>query len=172
LWRILGGDKSREGMRFSTFSPTFDRPVASGWWGALLRRVDLQQLAEAKLSDAILLANFERWSNAYYLAGYSVELALKACVARQIAAETIPDKSVIQNIYSHEFVKLVGVAGLKGELNRRLNGNTQFAANWALALEWGPDRRYQSSSAMEAQYLLASVSDTKSGVLEWIRQYW
>ena len=47
------------------------------------KRVDLQALAQAKLDDAKLLFDNGRFSNAYYLAGYAVELGLKACIARQ-----------------------------------------------------------------------------------------
>jgi hypothetical protein len=132
----------------------------------------LQQLAEAKLTDAGLLAKHQRWSNAYYLAGYCVELALKACIARQVLAETIPDKSLIQGVYSHEFIKLVSIAGLKDELAGQIRADARFASNWGLVLEWSPDRRYQSSTAMQAENLIASVGATQTGVLEWIRQYW
>lgn len=34
---------------------------------------DLQALAEMRLQDAIILLEHERWSAAYYLAGYAVE---------------------------------------------------------------------------------------------------
>lgn len=60
-----------------------------------LKRSDLQSLAESKLRDAKILFEHERYSSAYYLAGYAVEIGIKACFARQITAETIPDKQAI-----------------------------------------------------------------------------
>ncbi len=48
-------------------------------------------LAAAKCEDATLLLAHARFSSAYYLAGYALELALKACIAKQFAAEVIPD---------------------------------------------------------------------------------
>ena len=76
-------------------------------------RTDLQARAQAKLDDALLLLLNNRFSNAYYLAGYAIEMALKACVAAQIVAETIPDKELLNKILNHDFKVLVGLAGLK-----------------------------------------------------------
>ena len=47
-----------------------------------LKRRDLRELALLRLKEAqVLLAN-GCWSGAYYLAGYAVECALKACIAK------------------------------------------------------------------------------------------
>lgn len=64
--------------------------------GLGLKRADLRANAQAKLDDAIFLLQHKRFSNAYYLAGYAVEIGLKACIAAQIAAETIPDKALLK----------------------------------------------------------------------------
>jgi HEPN domain-containing protein len=64
--------------------------------GLALKRLDLQHLSEAKLADAELLFANGRHSNAYYLAGYAVEIGLKACISRQILADTLPDKTSLQ----------------------------------------------------------------------------
>jgi hypothetical protein len=60
-----------------------------------LKRTDLQALARAKFNDAELLFQHGRFSNAYYLAGYTIEIGLKACIAAQVSAETIPDKAFL-----------------------------------------------------------------------------
>lgn len=72
-------------------------------------RVDPRANAQAKLDDAQLLLKHQRYSNAYYLAGYAIELGLKACIAKSVTAETIPDKSFINGIYKHQFAGLVGL---------------------------------------------------------------
>ncbi|WP_370194492.1 MULTISPECIES: hypothetical protein [Aurantimonas] len=137
-----------------------------------MRRTDLHGLARARCDDAALLLENRRWSSAYYLAGYSIELGLKACIAKQISKDTIPDKSIIRDIYSHEFMKLVSLAGLRKELSGAQNSDSDFAANWAIVSEWSPDTRYRVISAAEAQYIVAAISDTEHGVLKWIKQYW
>jgi hypothetical protein len=86
---------------------------------APLPRSTLQGLAIAKIEDARLLFENARYSNAYYLFGYGIELALKACIARQIIAETIPDKTILNRFLTHKFVDLVALAGLATLLQER-----------------------------------------------------
>ena len=52
-----------------------------------LKRTDMQSIVQAKVDDAHLLFQNGRFSNSYYLAGYAIEIALKACIAAQISAE-------------------------------------------------------------------------------------
>lgn len=56
-----------------------------------LARSDLQRLAETRLREARTLFEAGHYAGAYYLAGYVVELSLKACIAKQFKAEVIPD---------------------------------------------------------------------------------
>jgi HEPN domain-containing protein len=137
-----------------------------------MKRVDLQKIAQAKLDDATLLLQHGRHSNAYYLAGYAVEIGLKACIAAQVSAETIPDKSFINRILKHEFPVLLGLAGLARPLQERQDKDPLFAANWAIVSEWVPDTRYEVKDAMTAQLMLTAISDEQAGVLQWIKAYW
>jgi hypothetical protein len=113
-----------------------------------------------------------RYSNAYYLAGYAVEIGLKACIAAQISAKTIPDKAFIKNIFNHEFRTLVGLAGLAGALKDEQDKDQTFGTNWALASQWEPDARYEAIDPMSAQLLVEAIADPHSGVLKWIKTYW
>ena len=72
-----------------------------------MTRADLQKLADEKLSDAQVLFNAKSWSNAYYLVGYALELAIKACIAKSFKADAVPDKDLVIKTYSHEFPKLI-----------------------------------------------------------------
>ncbi|WP_322866384.1 hypothetical protein U5922_009350 [Aquicoccus sp. G2-2] len=137
-----------------------------------MKRVDLQNLSIGKLEAAQVLAQNKRWSNAYYLAGYSIELALKACVAKFISADTIPDKNLINKVYTHQITELLGLAGLKSDFDIRKKDDTTFAANWAICSEWSPEARYKDMSAAEATFLLVAISDNTHGVLPWIKTYW
>jgi HEPN domain-containing protein len=137
-----------------------------------MRRVDLQNLSTSKLEAANVLADQKHWSNAYYLAGYSIELALKACVAKQISANTIPEKSLITRVYTHDIGALVGLASLKAKFDGQKKADSIFAANWGICSEWSPDSRYRDKSATETTYLLVAISDKLHGVLPWITNYW
>ncbi|MES1983423.1 MAG: DNA-binding protein [Pseudomonadota bacterium] len=135
-------------------------------------RQDLQNLSASKLNDAELLFDNCRWANAYYLAGYAIELALKACAARQLQAETIPDKKLVNALYTHSFDQLVGLAGLRAELRNRQDQDSTFSANWGIVGEWTPDARYEATDKSSANFLIHAVGNAQHGVLPWIRQYW
>lgn len=137
-----------------------------------LKRADLQAYAQAKIDDASILLQNRRFSNAYYLAGYAVELGLKACIARHINAETIPDKYFIKNILDHQFPKLIGLAGLATELKDQKDNDPDFAANWAIVSEWSPDARYETSDVTSTQTIIAAITHPNSGVLQWIKTHW
>lgn len=138
----------------------------------ILNRLALQAVARAKLADALLLHEHGRFSNAYYLAGYAVEIALKACIARQIVAETIPDRSFVNEIFRHELKRLVNLAGLAGDLRDREARDAAFAANWATAADWRPEVRYTEVDRSAAEAMLSAVGDPGAGVVPWISTYW
>ena len=70
------------------------------------------------LDAAAALLAAGRWSAAYYLAGYAVECALKACVLghliRTDAVVIFRDRKYSENCWKHDFEKLIQAAGLKG----------------------------------------------------------
>lgn len=137
-----------------------------------LKRSDLQAAADAKLLDAALLFQHARFSTAYYLAGYAVEIGLKASIASRIAEHVLPDKKFIDALYTHEIDKLVGLAGLRAELKKEQAENAEFAAYWGIVGEWTVDTRYTFVDSYSAQLMIQAVSDEKSGVLRWIKQHW
>jgi hypothetical protein len=83
-------------------------------------RALLQSLAETRRRDAELLLASARYSGAYYLCGYAVECALKAIVASQFVQDVIPSKKLVSDTYTHDLLKLVGLAGLKPHLDKEL----------------------------------------------------
>ena len=107
-----------------------------------LTRANLRALAELRLKDASILLKNGAYSSAYYLAGYSVELGLKACVARQFRQDEIPDKQLINNVLSHDFTRLIGIAGLKTELARTQDEDQTFQSYWGIVGEWSSESRY------------------------------
>ena len=135
------------------------------------KRADLQAVAQTKFDDAALLLKGGRYSNAYYLAGYSIEIGLKACIAKLMVADVVPDKAFILAINTHRLRELVGVAGLSGEF-KTASDDANFAASWGIVSRWSPEDRYRSIDRYSAEQMLASVADETSGVLPWIKKHW
>ena len=49
----------------------------------IMDKANLQQIAEIRVRDAEVLLAAGQWDAAYYLPGYSIECALKACISKQ-----------------------------------------------------------------------------------------
>lgn len=70
----------------------------------------MQILARTRLAEAnaLLAAGFP--DGAYYLAGYAVECALKACITRGTQRYDFPDKKSVDASYTHNLKDLIKVA--------------------------------------------------------------
>lgn len=66
-----------------------------------LNRGLFQKLANVRLSDAKALLRLKRFDAAYYVAGYAVECALKACICKNIKRHDFPPRQT--DHYSHDF---------------------------------------------------------------------
>jgi hypothetical protein len=138
---------------------------------APLPRSTLQKLATAKVDDARLLFENKRYSNAYYLYGYGIELALKACISRQIVADTIPDRAVLTRFLTHKISELVGLAGLAQRLEERRRDRA-FDIRWAVASEWSEETRYEMIDSALATAMQDAVEHPDHGVMQWLKLYW
>jgi hypothetical protein len=136
---------------------------------AELSKQDLVDLAEAKLADAKLLLNAERSGNAYYLAGYAIELMLKAILSSRFRVDTLPDPEWSTKVFIHNFGKLADLALLKGELPESADSDPEFFARWQIALQWKETSRYDSRGTNAAQELIEAIEHPEHGVLQWLR---
>lgn len=134
-----------------------------------MKRSDLIDIADERLREARLLLDNGHWSGAYYLSGYSVELCLKAIIARQFKADEIPQKSVVNAIYCHKLDELLNLADLKTDLDGRRKTEPGFAANWNTVKGWNESARYEKTSEEQARAMLKALSDPTDGVSPWIR---
>ena len=136
-----------------------------------MNRADLQQLAETRLREANILLDAGEWSGSHYLCGYSVECALKAVVAGQVNQGDFPDKKPADAVYTHDLVKLRGLAGLGDDVPQGKLSPSQ-SVNWLVAKDWRETPRYETRSETEARSLYGAVSDPTDGVLAWLRTHW
>jgi hypothetical protein len=136
-----------------------------------LPRATLQRLAIAKVEDAKLLFDNQRYSNSYYLYGYGIELGLKACIARQMIAETVPDKAILRGFLDHEIGKLIGLAGLS-ELLKAERDNAEFDTRWSIVSEWSVESRYDMIDAVTAAAMRDAIESPQYGVMRWLQQFW
>ena len=137
-----------------------------------MNRSDFVKLARLRLREArVLLANGKH-EGAYYLCGYAVECALKACIAKHTRRHEFPDRKIVNDSYTHDLTKLVKVGGLEPDLDQRQRVDPVFQAYWSVVRDWTEESRYEHHSSTEARDLYKAVTSRKHGVLPWIRQHW
>lgn len=100
-----------------------------------LQKSDLEKLAHLRLEEAACLLAAGHFSGAYYLGGYAVELALKACIAATFQSNAIPDRKRVERTFTDDLSQLVGLAELQADLLKKSRVDRAFAQNWEYT--WG-----------------------------------
>ena len=139
----------------------------------VITRDDFQQHADAKLDEAEVLLYAGRWSGGLYLAGYAVELAIKACIIKKLmATDAFPDKEFSRKCYTHELKQLFKRAGLTTAFDAALAADPRLRSNWLVVDDWSEAYRYERADEVEARTLFEAISDPAHGVLTWIKTCW
>jgi hypothetical protein len=112
------------------------------------------------------------FDGAYYLAGYAVECALKACIAKDTQRGEFPNKKRVDQSHSHNVAELIKVAGLDETRIEHAIGDAAFRTNWETGKAWSELSRYERHGAESARGLVAAVVDRRHGVISWIKLRW
>jgi HEPN domain-containing protein len=138
-----------------------------------VNRADFQQLANDRVADARVLLTAKRWAAAYYLAGYAVECALKACVITYLMrTDQFPERKFSEQCWTHSLTQLLGLAGLKADLASASAADPDLLDNWDAVKDWSEASRYVHTPKARAEELYDAVADRKHGVLPWIKTHW
>jgi HEPN domain-containing protein len=139
----------------------------------IVTRDEFKEMAEQRQGEAKILLDQGKWDGAYYLAGYAVELALKACIIKVLlATDAFPDREFSKNCYTHSLERLLGLAKLDADLIIARHADPDLNTNWLVALGWSEERRYHRMERAEAEALYNAIADGSHGVLPWIKTHW
>jgi HEPN domain-containing protein len=137
-----------------------------------MNRADFQQLAQLRLGEAKLLLDGGCFAGAYYLIGYAVECALKACISKQTHEHDFPFKGS-DKLYTHDLNNLLKFSGLSEEHRKTSDENDDFKLNWTIVKDWKEDSRYSLViKEDQARALHAAVIDGKDGIFPWLQKWW
>lgn len=135
------------------------------------------KLADARIVEADFLCKNGYIDIAYYLAGYAIELYLKARIAILLnmpnffdfenRSKLINEDSITKPYKVHNFEQLLVLSGLFPEHKKMLQ-NENYKENWGVIRNWKEDARYDIGKDInDAQDFINSV---KYYTL-WINQY-
>jgi HEPN domain-containing protein len=138
-----------------------------------MNKADFEQLADVRIEEAKILLDQGKFDGAYYLAGYAIECALKACIAKLTNQHDFPpDKKFVDACYTHDIDKLVEKAGLKTNRDADAIADKDLADYWQLAKDWTEQSRYHRKQQVDAENLFEAINDSQHGVLQWIKRHW
>jgi len=136
-----------------------------------MNRKEFQRLAAIRLREAKLLLSVNAPDGAYYLAGYAVECALKACIAKSTERHDFPDKARANRSHTHNVKELISLAGLKDALEGAVR-QYEFSWRWDVVIQWNEESRYRENSAGDAKALIEAIENRKYGLLQWLKKHY
>jgi hypothetical protein len=135
-------------------------------------RRDLQALSRIRLLEAKALLRLGLHDGAYYLAGYAVECALKARIAKDTRRHEFPDRKRVEASHTHDLRTLVKLADLEQSRLERARVDEVFGRNWDSTQVWSEQSRYARHSQESAWRLLHAIDDRYHGIIPWIKLHW
>lgn len=128
-------------------------------------RGQFQEIALNRLQEAKVLLENECYDGAYYLSGYIIECALKACIAKKTREfEFPPNVKTVQKLYTHNLQSLLD------EL--KIIPPNNVSINWIIVKEWSEQSRYERNTEEKAKAMFLAVTDSDEGVLQWLKRFW
>jgi hypothetical protein len=143
---------------------------------------EIKQLAQERLEDAKILLVNGRYDSAFYLAGYCVELMLKAKICEHLDLDELflePNSEqglgeIRKIAKTHDFMVLLNLCGLGKKFNLEKSINSQFDQQCSLLFNptngWNERVRYKNNFKDPKDVLrtISFLKDTKNGLLQWI----
>lgn len=121
------------------------------------------------IKDARTLFDQGKYDNASYLAGYAVELVLKArfCTRRDWA--DFPDDRAdarqrgVPDVVTHDLERLLTLSD-----SVSLQASSMNNINWARATDWSSEQRYEAVGSITREHAEAQIEETKKLVVEMV----
>ena len=134
-------------------------------------RKDLHSLSRVRAKEAKALLDAGLHDGAFYLAGYAVECALKACIAKKTQRHEFPDKDRVNKSYTHKLDDLIKLAELE-ESHKAEMKSASFRTDWGFVKLWSEESRYRRPDPKDAEGLVAAIIKRRGGIFSWLKQYW
>lgn len=146
---------------------------------------EIRKLAKQRLQEAKILYENGMCDGAFYLAGYSVELTLKAKICERLGIPNLFDETnadaksikgigeIRKTLKTHNLFILLIFSGLKVKFDDEKATNKDLAkANSLLFNAWDENARYKPCGYMRDKDVekLISLLSGNNGILTWIEQ--
>ena len=124
----------------------------------MLTRWNLWETARARLQDAEVLLQSQRYDGAVYVCGYAVEIALKERICRTLNWSEFPSTGgefqKYQSFRTHDLDVLLHLSGVEQRIME------EKLVEWSDVAAWNPEARYKpigSATAADAEKMIQSA---------------
>ena len=132
-------------------------------------KLDFQRLAQVRTREARLLLAGREFDGCYYLAGYAVEAALKACIAKATLRYEFPDRDRANRVFTHDLARLLHEARLTTAMRGE---SVALQKKWATTLRWTVDVRYVVGKSHDEATDFLDAAAGRGGVVPWLKRHW
>jgi HEPN domain-containing protein len=133
-----------------------------------------RKLTHMRLAEARLLLTRGHFCGAFYLAGYAVECALKAKIAKRLRVHDIPDPKSIEQTKTHDLQDLLKQSQLHIKFGKASGRRPQLAVNWDIIVGvdgWSEESRYNETiNKTQAERIIEAIDNPSDGILQWIKK--
>lgn len=148
---------------------------------------EIKKLAQTRLEEAEILCHAGKYDGAYYLAGYSIELTLKARICEKWDIDDLFDESnkaiadgFRRKIKTHDIAELLIFCGLSKKLQREKARNRILMKTYADFIaptdknnKWSDQVRYSLAIGGSLKEIFVkdfiTLLKDQQGLLEWIK---
>lgn len=142
---------------------------------------EIRALAKERLEEAIILKDNKKFNGAFYLAGYAIELSLKAKICEKFdipnlfeESTSIPGISELRKgVKTHDLLTLLVFSGLKNKYDTaKAKEKILFRLNSLLFTNWNESYRYKPCGFCKDADVneLITLLQQPDNLIEWIEK--
>ena len=121
-----------------------------------MQKSEIDEIVNARLTDAEVLLEASRFDGSVYLCGYGVELFLKAQICKTLKWNEYPMSGKFSSFRTHDLDVLLQLTGLEQKVK------ADYMNEWSTVAQWNPEARYKpvgTVSGDEAKAMLDSAKE-------------
>lgn len=135
--------------------------------------IDIRSLSDSRLVEAELLSLNGFHDSAFYIAGYALELQLKAKICEHFDlpdfyTEYVPRTDLSKTFLIHNLERLTLLSGLHAKFKAEKIANADFENHWINVKQWSEKSRYNLIGTQTLTEITNFFESIKI-IIEWIK---
>ena len=135
--------------------------------------IDIRSLADSRLDEAELLSKHGFHDCAFYIAGYALELKLKAKICEHFDlpdfyTQYVPRTDLSKTFLIHNLERLFLLSGLHAKFMAERIAHTDFDSHWDNVRLWSEKSRYNPIGTQTLTEITIFFESLKI-IIEWIK---